>query len=238
MCRVGGERMNINVRNIDGPRFGCWGLDSAWREGWCGIVITLLFTVYVNPCLRCWGRHSCSHWIASFARMDMWSGLLCCFRNGTVIQYRSDAFVSCEVHNISRCNVLVPKLLDHSLANRVVCQAMTVQPAMLSHFLNYVSQFIHTNPLQHKPLAIRSCQILGPWRNVKGLPGWQLVGCNGTSFVLCRIHPRRHFPDVWNITSCNYFGFALIQFKVLCATCCLCLRVTYSQLKKRWTFKT
>ena len=209
MFRVGGERMNMHIRNIDGPRFGSWVLDHAGCERCCCIMIIVLSTAYVNT--YCWwlGRHSWSDWIASFPREDMWSGLLCCFRIGTVIQYRFDVFVACEVCNISWCNVLVPELLDHSLANRVACQAMTVQPALLSHSLNHVSQFFHANPLHHKPLAIRFCQILCPWRNVKrtscltlcigSFRGKQLEGCNGTFFGLCGIQPRRHFPDVWNI---------------------------------------
>lgn len=185
LFRVGGERMNINVRNIDGPGFGCWFLESARRERWCYIVIIVLF----KPWWWWWGRHSCSDWKPPFPRQDVWSGLLCWFRNRTVIQYRLDVFVACELHDVSRCNVFVPEHLDHSLANRVVSQALTVQPALLSHPLNHVSQFIEADPLHNKPLAIWSCQSPGPRRNVEwtswltistwSLRGKQLVGCDG-----------------------------------------------------------
>ncbi|KAH3814457.1 hypothetical protein DPMN_142958 [Dreissena polymorpha] len=36
--------MNVKVRNIDWPRFGCWSLDSAGRGVLCCIVVFLLQT--------------------------------------------------------------------------------------------------------------------------------------------------------------------------------------------------
>ncbi|KAH3748493.1 hypothetical protein DPMN_182939 [Dreissena polymorpha] len=134
------------------------------------------------------------------------------------------------MHTVSRGNVFVPDHLDHSLSNRVVSQALTVQPALLSHPLNHVSQFIEADPLHNKPLVIWSCQSPGPRRNVEWTSwltistgshrGKQLIGCDGASVVLCGIQPRWHFPDVLNVTPCPCFGLALIQFKELRAICC------------------
>ena len=153
-----------------------------------------------------------------------------------------------ELHYVRRWNVFLPEHLDHSLANRVVIQALTVQPALLSHPLNHVSQLIEADPLHHKPLAIWSCQSPGPRRNVEWtswltISTWslrvkQLVGCDGASVVLCGIHPRLHFPDVWNVTACPRFSLAFIQFKELCAIGCLSEGNVFPAEKRRWTLET